>query len=107
MTWRQDSAYNLLTGKRHEAGPTNLPPSTVDGYIIVNGAKRSWFSRFILSSGGYATTYGIYHEGKLELSQRIRPPPLPQDRFVLDYPIVNSGISNGYFLVPMSRSSNQ
>jgi len=103
--WREDSAINLLTDRWHQTGPTNMPPSSDNGVITITQVHEKWFSRFILSHSGYATTYGIYYRGTLNLAQRIKSEPLPQDIFLLEQPITKVGATNGYFTVPLPRSA--
>jgi hypothetical protein len=101
--WREDSAYNMLTGHRHQTGPTQLPLSNEEGVILVRGVHNEWVSRFVVWHPGYATNYGIYSPDKLELAQRIKPSPLPQDRFILDDARYSVGPSNGYFEIPLQK----
>ena len=103
--WREDSAYNLLTERRHSIGPTNFV-SGEQGVITVGEIHNKWVSRFVFSHGGYATLYGIYTPGKLVLAERIKPAPLPQDRFILEDPRVVVVSSNGCFLVEMKPVSH-
>ena len=100
--WREDSAYNLLTGRRHQTRPNNLM-SGQDGLITVNTIHKKWVSRFVFSHVGYATLYGIYTPESLELARGVRPDPLPQDRFILLDPRFLVGPSNGCFLIPMQK----
>jgi hypothetical protein len=100
--WREDSSYELLTGQRHQAGPTNLV-SSEDGTITVGGMHKKWVSRFVFSRTGYATLYGIYGPEGLTLAERIKPSPLPQDRFILEEPQIFIGPSNGCVLVKMPK----
>ena len=102
ILWREDSAYNLLTERRHSAGPTNFV-SGEDGVITVGGIHKKWVSRFVFSRDGYATLYGTYTPEKLALAERIKPAPLPQDRFILEEPRVVVGPSNGCFLFKMPK----
>ena len=102
VRWREDAAYNLLTGRRYSTGPTNFG-SGDDGVITVGGIHKKWVSRFVFSRDGYATLYGTYTREKLELAERIKPDPLPQDRFILEEPRVVVGPSNGCFLVKMPK----
>jgi hypothetical protein len=101
--WREDSAFNLLTGSRHQTGPTNLPVSSSDGIITLSGVHNDWFGRFTFSRPGYQTLYGIYRNDTLEFAQRIKPSPLPQDRFILEDPWTYASLTNGCFLIPMPK----
>jgi len=100
--WREDSAYELLTGRRHQSGPTNLI-SGEEGTITVGKIHKKWSSRFVFSRAGYKTIYGIYYRDTLEFSQRIKPSPLPQDRFILEDPRIYTPLTNGCFLIPMPK----
>lgn len=101
--WRDDSAYNLLTGSRHQTGPTNLAVSGMDGIITISGVHNNWFGRLTFSRLGYQTNYGIYYHDRLDFSQRIMPSPLPQDLFILEDPRTYASLTNGCFLIPMPR----
>jgi hypothetical protein len=101
--WREDSAYNLLTGSRLQMAPTNLPASSGSGIITINGVHKNWFSRFVFDRDGYTTIYGIYSQDTLEFAQRIKPSPLPQERFILEDPRSYSPFTNGCFLIPLPK----
>jgi hypothetical protein len=98
--WREDSAYNLLTSRRHQIGPKNLL-SAEDGTITLPGVHKKWVSRFVFTHNGYETLYGIYTPEALVLGTKIKPRPLPQDRFILDDPRINIDRTNGCFRVEM------
>lgn len=102
--WREDSAYNLLTGKRHQTGPTNLPVSSLDGIIRVTDVHPKMVSRFVFSQPNYETAYGIYgaDAGTFTLGAKTNS-RIPGGRFVLDAPYTNIFYTNGLFLVPIHR----
>jgi hypothetical protein len=102
IVWRQDSAYNMLTGKRHSAGPTNLV-SNESGVVVVKGIHKKWASRFIFSHPGYGTLYGTYWPQHLNLAKNIMSAPLPQDTFILEEPPTIQESTNGCFIVPLQR----
>jgi hypothetical protein len=99
--WRED-VYDLILGQ-FQTGPTNLAPSSDNGTITINRVHKKRIGRLILSHPGYATLYGAYSTRVLELSEGIRPPPLPQDRFILEDPKIAEQQSNGLFVVPMTK----
>lgn len=99
--WREDS-YDLILG-RFQKGPTNLAPSDDSGIITINGVHNRRVGRLVFSHPGYTPVYGAYSGGSLEISEAIKPPPLSQERFILEEPRTVIGTSNGCFLVKIPR----
>ena len=58
IRWREDSAYNLLTGTQHRDGPIMLIPDH-DGTVKVK-VHTKWQSRFTFSRAGQPVLYGMW-----------------------------------------------
>lgn len=88
-----------------QEGPTNLPPTGLDGVIKVGGLHRWWSSDFIFSLPGYSNVYGVYGTRGLTLSGRMKhfPPGRLQDQFYLEGNLTVADKSNGCFLVEMQK----
>ena len=88
-----------------QEGPTNLPPTGLDGVIKVSGLHRWWSSDFIFSRPGYSNVYGLYGTRGLTLSGQLRrfPAGRLQDQFYLEGNLVVADKSNGCFLVEMQK----
>jgi hypothetical protein len=62
-TTYEDHAYDLLLGSFH-FGPTNLPPSTDDGVVVVRGVHKKRVSTFDFSRQGYRSVQYAYAGGR-------------------------------------------
>jgi hypothetical protein len=103
-TWRQDR-HDMIFGS-DSYGPTNLPPSGKEGVIKIGGLHRSWQSRFTFSCAGYSNVYGLYSAGNgLSLGERISyfDDAFFKGQFMLEGKLTGGILSNGCFLIPMSK----
>ena len=97
--WRMDS-IDFLYITRHHFGPTNLPPSTENGVVVVNGPHKYAASRFIFSRDGYAPVYGIYYNDSMACAEHIYPALI--GGFNITAPVSYVSPTNGVIVVRMS-----
>jgi hypothetical protein len=100
VCWRQDY-QDLLLGSHHY-GPTNLPSSTTDGLITLDGLHPKDVSRFIFSHPGYRTVYGIYSGGALTLAEATNA-AVPPELFILKGKLITVEPNKGVCVVQMAR----
>jgi hypothetical protein len=101
-TWAQDS-YDLVLGV-YRYGPTNLPPSSDDGIIVVNGVRKNKGCKFIFSKNGYAKVYGFYRTGDTfaraeHIDTTILDPKW--DCFIFEGPMTEIFPTNGLIVIQM------
>jgi hypothetical protein len=96
-----EKAYNLLTGRLYQTGPTNLPPSGRDGVITIGGVHKQWSNNLIFSRPGYTTLYGNYNDARLWWTERMTP--FPRGGFKLEKPFTEAVSSNGYLIIRMQK----
>lgn len=83
VLWKEYSAYNLLTGKRKQAGPDNYF-SNNDGLITVSNLHKKRVSYYTFSHQDHAILYGVSYPDSIRVSTQIKAPPISQDRFMLE-----------------------
>lgn len=98
-TWRQDS-HDLILGS-YQYGPTNLPPSSQDGVVVVKGVYKKKTSRLIFSRNGYATVYAGYSRGVLTRAGSLDP-RLRDGEFALSGELTLVPPTNGFITIQMS-----
>ncbi len=97
-SWRQDS-HDLVFGSYHY-GPTNLPPSSEDGVVVVRGIYTKKTSRFIFSREGYSTVYALYSRRALTKAEGLDP--INRDtEFILSGDLTLVTSTNGLITVEM------
>ena len=97
--WKENSD-DLLTGRHSQTGPVTLPPTSLDGFIWIDGVHDGWANSLILSKPGYKTLYGNYSSSRMWMTERMRQ---HGETIILEEPYTEAARSDSGFTVRMSR----
>jgi len=101
--WSHQESDDVQLGA-YQNGPTNLPPSAIDGIITARGVCASKPSMFIFSRRGYRTAYCLYGDGILTEGDSVQERGL-DNSFVIYGDLKQGDETNGVIVVPLSPVS--
>ena len=99
-TTYQDHVYDLLLGSFH-FGPTNLPPSTGDGVVVVHGVHKRRVSTFDFSRPGYQSVEYAYAGGRFGRENGTNSIVTPSGEVYKLHRWMDVPPTNGWFVVKM------